>query len=89
MFFPCLHTLQATDADIGSGQVVWFEFSTPQVPFLVDRDSGVVTTSGVFTGLSGTRYTIEIRAYDNKGVQPSLSTTTSLVVSLPQLYKSV
>ena len=89
MLFPCFHKLQATDADIGSGQVVWFEFTTPQVPFLVDRDSGVVTTSGVFTGLSGTRYTVTIRAYDNKGVQPSLSTTTSLVVSLPQLYKSV
>jgi len=89
ILFPCLHKLQATDADIGSGQVVWFEFTTPQVPFLVDRDSGVVTTSGVFTGLSGTRYTVTIRAYDNKGVQPSLSTTTSLVVSLPQLYKSV
>ena len=84
-FSPCLHMLQATDSDIGSGQVVWFEFTTPQVPFLVDRDSGVVTTSGVFQGLSGTRYTVAIRAYDNKGVQPSLSTTTSLVVSLPQL----
>ena len=86
IFSPCLHMLQATDSDIGSGQVVWFEFTTPQVPFLVDRDSGVVTTSGVFQGLSGTRYTITIRAYDNKGVQPSLSTTTSLIVSL---YKNI
>ena len=72
---------QAMDRDIGSGQVVWFEFTTTQVPFIVDRDSGVVTTADVFHGQTGTRFTIPVRAYDNKGVQPSLSTTNSLIVS--------
>ena len=62
-----IHTIpQATDRDIGSGQVVWFEFTTTQVPFIVDRDSGVVTTADVFNGQTGTRYTIPVRAYDNK-----------------------
>jgi len=33
-----LHTLLVTDADVGGGQVVWFEFTTPQGPWQVDRE---------------------------------------------------
>ena len=78
---------QATDADTLNGSIVWFEIVTPQVPYLVDRDTGVVTTAGVFRGLTGTRYNVEVRAFDNFGNSPSFSTAANMEVRpVPILY---
>lgn len=51
------------------------------MPYLVDRDTGVVTTAGVFTGLSGTRHEVTMRAFDNFGIVPTFSATDVMIVS--------
>ena len=48
---------------------------------MVDEDTGVVTTAGVFNGQSGTKYEIRVRAFDNLGNPPSLSTSNVMTVS--------
>ncbi len=68
------------DSDSLNGSIVWFEIATPQVPYLVDRDTGVVTTAGVFTGLSGIRHEVTMRAFDNFGQAPTFSTTDIMIV---------
>lgn len=73
--------IQATDADTLNGSIVWFEIVTPQVPYLVDRDTGIVTTAGLFTGLSGTNNQIMVRAFDNFGLVPTFTTNDILNVS--------
>ena len=49
--------------------------------YLVDRDTGVVTTAGVFTGLSGTLDMVKVRAYDNFGEVPTFATEANMEVS--------
>ncbi len=73
--------MQAIDSDSLNGSIVWFEIVTPQVPYLVDRDTGVVTTAGVFSGLSGTRQEVTMRAYDNFGKVPTFSSMEIMIVS--------
>ena len=51
------------------------------MPYVVDRDSGVVTTAGVFTGDSGVIHSIEVEAYDNFGIPPTNRRTGILTVS--------
>ena len=58
-----------------------YEITTPAVPFLVVRDTGVVTSSGIFIGASGTKYEVTVRATDNLGAPPSISTTATMTVS--------
>lgn len=55
----------------------------PDVPFVVDRVTGEVTTAGVFKGLSGTTMQVQVRAYDNFGQPPTESTVDTLTVSSP------
>ena len=74
------HSVQATDADIGDHALVYYNIITGQVPYLIDRDTGVVTTAGIFKGLSGTVHVVEVRAFDNLGNSPSLSTTSMMQV---------
>ena len=50
------------------------------VPYLVDRDSGDVTTAGVFSGLSGARHEVTVRAFDNLGNTPTLTATATMIV---------
>ena len=73
--------LQATDADIGNNSIVYFRILSNNVPYVVDRDSGVVTTAGVFTGLSGTIHNVEVEAFDNFGIPPTNRRTGILTVS--------
>ena len=51
------------------------------VPYVVDRDSGVVTTAGVFAGLSGTIHNVEVETFDNFGIPPTNRRTGILTVS--------
>ena len=82
-----IHSSQTTDLDLGNGQVAQFEIITPTVPFLVVLDSGVVTSSGIFRGSSGTKYEVMVRATDNPGDSPRLSTTDIMTVShTPCMY---
>ena len=71
---------QATDPDTGNGSVVWFATNSPEEPFDVDRLSGDVTTIGNFKKQSGSSLEFEVRAYDNHGAFPSLSTNATLTV---------
>lgn len=66
--------------DLGDGGVVYFEIVTGSVPYLVDIDDGVVTTGGSFRGRSGNIDEISVRAYDNLGNVPTLSTMDTMMV---------
>ena len=82
--------LQATDADIGNNSVVYFRILSNNVPYVVDRDSGVVTTAGVFTGLSGTIHNVEVEAFDNFGIPPTNRRTGIVTVSfLANSYNNI
>ena len=73
--------MQATDADVGNNSIVYFRILSNNVPYVVDRDSGVVTTAGVFTGLSGVIHRVEVEAFDNFGIPPTNRRTGILTVS--------
>ena len=73
---------QATDADIGNNSIVYFRIQSNNVPYVVDRDSGAVTTAGVFSGLSGGVNNVEVVAFDNFGNPPSNRRVAILNVSL-------
>ena len=78
----CYHLCsKATDADTGNGSVVWFSIESPDAPFVVEKDTGEVTTAGVFRGQSGTSLAVQIRAYDNFGMPPTQSNSSILTVS--------
>ena len=72
---------QATDADVGNNSIVYFRILSNNVPYVVDRDSGVVTTAGVFAGMSGTIHNVEVEAFDNFGIPPTNRRTGILIVS--------
>ena len=67
--------------DTGNGSVIWFGIDSPNAPFVVDQDTGVVTTAGVFRGLSGETIDVQVRAFDNFGVSPTEFTIDTLSVS--------
>ena len=73
--------MQATDTDIGNNSIVYFRILSNNVPYVVDRDAGVVTTAGVFTGLSGQVHKVEVEAFDNFGIPPTNRRTAILTVS--------
>ncbi len=68
--------------------MIWFQIETPDAAFVVDRDTGEVATAGVFRGLSGTTLQVQVRAFDNFGMEPTQSTVDTLSVSLWQLSTS-
>lgn len=77
-----IHLLsQATDIDTGNGSVIWFEVVTRDAPFVADRDTGEVTTAGIFRDQSGTTIDVEVRAFDNLGMPPTQQTIAILSVS--------
>ena len=55
-------------------------------PFVVDRDTGVITTAGIFRGQSGNTLTAQVGAFDNYGMPPTLSTTATFSVSVCLKY---
>lgn len=61
--------------------MIWFSIESPNAPFVVDQDTGVVTTAGVFRGLSGETINVQVRAFDNFGVTPTEFTIDTLSVS--------
>ncbi len=73
--------MQATDADIGNNSIVYFRILSNNVPYVVDRDSGVISTAGVFTGLSGEIHNVEVEAFDNFGIPPTNRRMGILTVS--------
>ena len=50
-------------------------------PYLVDRQTGEVTTADTFTGRSGEVDRLTVVAYDNEGGDPSFTATAVLTVS--------
>ena len=52
------------------------------MPYVVDRDSGVVTTAGVFADLSGQIDRVEVEAFDNFGNPPTNRRSGVLTVNL-------
>lgn len=74
--------------DSGNGSVIWFSIETPNAPFVVDLDTGEVTTAGVFRGLSGTTIDVQVRAFDNFGIPPTEFTVDTLSVSTRPLSVS-
>lgn len=69
--------------------MIWFSIETANAPFVVDRDTGEVTTAGVFRGLSGTTIHVQVRAFDNFGVSPTLFTVDTLAVSNMCVHRSL
>ena len=66
--------------------MVWFQIETEDSAFVVDQDTGDVSTAGVFRGLSGTTLQVQVRAFDNFGIPPTLSTVDTLSVSFSIIY---
>ena len=73
---------QATDLDTGNGSVIWFNIVTSNAPFVVQQNTGEVVSAGVFRGQSGDTISVNVRAFDNFGLTPSLSTIDVLSVGM-------
>ena len=84
----CFNYSQATDADTGNGSIVWYRIETENAPFVVDLDTGVVTTVGIFKGQSGTSLEVVVRAFDNFGTPPTQSSTGTMIVSMISYQQS-
>ena len=78
--------LQATDADVGNNSIVYFRILSNNVPYVVDRDTGVVTTAGVFTGLRGVIHRVQVEAFDNFGITPTNRRIETMTVSSIENY---
>ena len=50
------------------------------LPFLIERDTGILTTIAVFHDKVGEMYEGSVRVYDNYGRTPSLDSTCNLRV---------
>lgn len=72
---------QATDRDIGRHAVVWYELTATGNPFVIRRETGEITTSSTFLDLAGTKYILNVEAFDNEGITPSLRNETTINVS--------
>ena len=79
---PMLPLSQATDRDTGMHAVVWYELTATGNPFVVQRETGVISTSSTFTELAGTKYVLNVEAFDNQGISPSLRNETIINVSV-------
>ena len=58
--------------DIGNHSVHWYELENTDVPYLIERETGVMTTTALFRDKIGQIYYNRIRVYDNYGQAPSL-----------------
>lgn len=73
---------QTTDMDIGNHSVPWYELENTDVPYIIDRETGVMSTTALFRDKIGQIYYNRIRVYDNYGEAPSLFTLCDLRVCL-------
>ena len=60
---------------------MYYEIIAVDPPYLVDRQTGEVTTADTFTGRSGEVDRFTVVAYDNEGAEPSFTSTAVLMVS--------
>ena len=80
--YNLLQCLQATDDDINATfSTIFYEIIAVDPPYLVDRETGEVTTADVFTGRSGEVDQFTVVAYDNMGNAPTFTATAILTVS--------
>ena len=78
--------LQTTDADTGNYQKVWYRFLTAEgASVVINKETGVITTAGPFTGEADRNYSLIVEAYDNEGLNPSLNNHISIAVSQANL----
>ena len=66
--------------DLGNFSVPQYELIDSGVPFVIDRDTGILSTRAVFYDKVGQMFTARIRVYDNYGVPPSLETICDIQV---------
>lgn len=57
-----------------------YELIDSGLPFVIERNTGILTTIAVFHDKVGEMYNARIRVYDNYGVAPSLQTICDLRV---------
>ena len=62
----------ATDRDSNNFGLVRFELVGRSSGFEVDREKGVLVSTGLFTGQVGRTFDFEIKAFDNEGDSPTL-----------------
>ena len=63
----------ASDIDSGMFGQIQFELMGIFSGFVVDLENGIMSSTGLFTGQVGRTFDFQIRAFDNKGVTPTLS----------------
>ena len=71
-------SVKATDIDAGVNKIVRYTIATPDVPFVINEVSGVLSVSGIIDYESISQYDLEVVAYDLG--DPSLN--SSVVVSI-------
>ena len=75
-------SLKALDGDENDTySTVYYEIIAVDPPYLVDRETGEVTTADTFAGRSGEVDRFTVVAYDNRGTEPSFTSTAVLTVS--------
>ena len=72
---------QAIDRDIGKHGIVWYELTATGNPFIIRRETGEITTSSTFLELVGIKYILNVEAFDNEGISPSLRNETTINVN--------
>ena len=81
--------LQVIDGDDNETfSKVYYEIIAVESPYLVDRETGEVTTADTFTDRSGEVDRFTVVAYDNEGKEPSFTATAVLTVSQPPIHYS-
>lgn len=66
-------TVVATDAD---GDTLYFNITTPNVPFTIDHETGVITTTGVIDREHKESYTFTVVVSDGKNTDETTVTVT-------------
>jgi hypothetical protein len=80
-FDTTVTVLQALDGDENDTfSTVYYEIIAVDPPYLVDRETGEVTTADTFADRSGEVDRFTVVAYDNKGAEPSFTATSVLTV---------
>ena len=72
---------QANDPDSGDHAIVWYELLQLEgSQFTVETETGVVRLSTAYFKENSSHSSVSIRAYDNRGSNPSLSAVTQVEV---------
>ncbi|CAI7993581.1 Protocadherin Fat 4 [Geodia barretti] len=80
-FDTTVTVLKAIDKDENDTfSTVYYEIIAVDPPYLVNRETGEVTTADTFTGRSGETDKFTVVAYDNRGNEPSFTSTAILTV---------